>query len=109
MSQRNTISLTDAQDWADRWNTNKVSYLQSNDLKAFKILGSVIKDVIDPTNVVDVRTYFGLDKNNNPHLIIVGVDGNGDDIIDEPNGYYIYNFAGPCPNNCSSSNPKINS
>lgn len=109
MKPKNTITLSQAQNWANNWNTEKLSFLENNDLKAFKILGTVINDVTAPSNVVDIRTYFGIDENDKPHLIIVGVDENGDDLIDEQNGYYIYNFAGACPNNCSSSIPKINS
>lgn len=108
MTPRNTITLSEAQNWAQRWNTEKITFFEDKDLKAFKILGSVIKDVTAPTNVVDIRTYFGLDENLEAHLIIVGVDENGDDLIDEDNGYYIYNFALACPNNCSKSNPVIN-
>ncbi len=108
MTPRNTITLSEAQNWAQRWNTEKISFFEEKELKAFKILGSVIKDVTYPTKVVDIRTYFGLDENLKPHLIIVGVDENGDDLIDENNGYYIYNFAGSCPINCSNSSPKIN-
>lgn len=106
---RNTITLTQAQDWANRWNQNKVTYLTNNDLKAFKIPKDVIDDVTQPRDVVDVRTYFGLDVNSDPHLMIVGVDNDGNDLIDEQNGFYIYNFATPCPSYCNQTDPFINS
>lgn len=73
MNQKNTITLSEAQKWAEKWNKEKLAFLKDNDLKAFKILGTVIKDVTSPTKVVDIRTYFGLDKNSQPHLIIVVV------------------------------------
>ena len=103
-----TITLDQAQSWATKWNTDKITFLQSNDLKAFKILGSVLDDVTAPSDVVDIRAYFGIDANNNPHLCIVGVDANGNDLIDPASGHHIYNFAAPCPNNCSNSSIKIN-
>ncbi len=104
----NTITLEQAQEWASNWNKNKVEYLQKNDLKAFTISQQVINDVTAPEGVVDVRTYFGLDANFNPHLMIVGVDSNGDDMIDYDNELFIYNFARPCPSMCNSAAPFIN-
>lgn len=79
---RNTISLSQAQTWADNWNNNKVSYLKENDLKAFKIPKQVIEDVTASSEAIDIRTYLGLDKDSKPHLMIVGVDSNGNDLID---------------------------
>lgn len=104
----NTITLAQAQEWASNWNENKLTYLAENDLKAFAIPGQVIADVSAPEDVVDVRTYFGLDADNNPHLMVVGVDDKGNDMIDEANGYFIYNFARPCPNWCNGVAPFIN-
>lgn len=104
----NTITLDQAQAWAKNWNENKVDFLQKNDLRAFAIPRQVIDDVTAPNNVVDVRTYFGLDENFQPHLMIVGMDSDGNDLIDYENGLFIYNFARPCPSWCNSAAPFIN-
>lgn len=105
---QNTVSLDQAQNWANNWNTQKVTYLQNNDLKAFRIPEQVITDVTSPQQVKDIRTYLGLDSEMKPHLMIVGVDSNGNDLIDSNNGFYIYNFSLPCPNTCNQSQPYIN-
>lgn len=105
---RNTITLSQAQEWAKNWNIKKVQYLKDNDLKAFRIPAQVIADVTSPQQVQDIRTYFGLDSEMNPHLMIVGVDSNGNDLIDPDNGLNIYNFSHPCPSTCNQSTPFIN-
>lgn len=104
----NTITLEQAQEWAQNWNENKLTFLERVDLKAFAIPGQVIKDVTAHDSVVDVRTYFGLDDQLNPHLMVVGVDEEGNDLINEEEELYIYNFARPCPNWCSKPEPHIN-
>lgn len=104
----NTITLSEAQEWASDWNTKKIQYLKDNDLKAFRIPRQVLADVTAPQEVHDIRTYFGLDGDLNPHLIIVGVDSQGNDLIDPANGLHIYNFATPCPTTCNESSPFIN-
>lgn len=104
----NTITLQQAQDWAKNWNQNKLTFFQNNDLKAFAIPRQVIDDVTLHPDVVDVRTYFGLDEDMNPHLMIVGMDRFGNDLIDEDNNLFVYNFARPCPSNCPKKGPFIN-
>lgn len=104
----NTITLEQAQEWARNWNENKLAFLERVDLKAFAIPGQVIADVTAHSAVVDVRTYFGLDDQFNPHLMVVGVDKDGNDLINEDEELYIYNFAKPCPNWCSKTFPFIN-
>ena len=48
-----------------------------------------------------VRIYFGLDKNGEQELVLVGADSNEQDM---EKGVIIDNLT-PCPNNCSSANP----
>lgn len=104
----NTITLEQAQEWAANWNKNKLTFLEKTELKAFAIPGQVITDVTAHPEVVDVRTYFGLDDQSNPHLMVVGVDGEGNDMINEEEGLFIYNFGRPCPNWCNAVEPFIN-
>ena len=103
---KNTISLETAQDWANRWkevqNNNKTPQIT-----AFLIPGIDVSQALKPEKAVDVRTYLGIDETDIPRLIIVGVDKNGNDLIDEANGYYIYDFTLPCPRYCNDSAPFI--
>ena len=103
-----TISLQEAQTWASTWNTEKLNFFQRKDLKAFAIDQQILNDVLAPEGVVGIRTYLGLDANMDPHLMIVGIDANGNDLINPQSGYHIYNFSIACPSACSSSSPKIN-
>jgi hypothetical protein len=103
---KNTISLETAQDWANRWkevqNNNKTPHIT-----AFLIPGIDVSQALQPEKAVDVRTYLGMDETNTPRLIIVGVDEKGNDLIDEANGYYIYDFTLPCPPYCNDIPPFI--
>lgn len=104
----NEITLAQAQAWAQNWNNDKLTFLERNDLKAFSISETIINSVLTPVGVVGMRAYLGIDENNEPHLMLVGIDANGNDIINPASGYNIYNFAKPCPSCCSTTTPKIN-
>ncbi|MBC9812997.1 hypothetical protein H9Y05_11010 [Crocinitomicaceae bacterium CZZ-1] len=104
----NVITLQQAQTWAQNWNVNKLKFFETRDLKAFLISEQVLQAVTAPQQVVDIRTYLGLDEQMNPHMMIVGVDADGNDLIDYQNGLYIYNFTRPCPTYCPKSAPYIN-
>lgn len=104
----NTITLEQAQQWAENWNKHKLAFFAKRDLKAFAIPRQVIEDVSSDPEVVHVRTYFGLDDELNPHLIVVGTNADGNDLIDEARGQHIYNFAISCPTYCPQVGPFIN-
>jgi hypothetical protein len=40
--------------------------------------------------------------------MLVGVDSNGDDMIDSQKGYEIYDFTQPCPDKCDIKSPLFN-
>jgi hypothetical protein len=101
----NVITLELAQAWARRFNANPNILLG---IKAFTIPGSNIRNVMAP-GVVDTRTYFGINDEGSPVLMMVGVDENGNDMIDDKNGLYVYDFTKPCPPNCNLISPFINS
>jgi len=101
MPSTNTIDPTTAKKWVDRWRESS----ENLDLKGFWIPGSDLRDVMDERGVVDARTYMAIDDNSNFHLLIVGVDSNGNDMIDEDKGWYIYDFTQPCPATCSATGP----
>jgi hypothetical protein len=103
-----TITFDQAKQWAQNWNNNKVVFMQTSDLRAFTIPQQVLNDVTEHPDVVDIRTYFGLDDDMKPHMMIVGVDANGNDLIDPARGLFIYNFIKPCPSACNGVAPYIN-
>lgn len=104
---KDIISLEKAQNWAAKWKKEGPTYLSDNQLKAFLIPGTDVKEVIAEEGVVNVRSYLGIDENNEPHLMIVGVDAQGNDMIDDSKGWFIYDFSEPCPNTCNQKPPFI--
>ncbi|MCO6173923.1 hypothetical protein NHF50_02585 [Flavobacterium sp. NRK F10] len=104
---KNTISLETAQAWASRWKQEEGTYNQHNKLKAFLIPGIDIQQVMQEDGVVNVRAYLGVDENQVERLMVVGVDAEGNDMISEENGNYIYDFSEPCPNTCNQKAPFI--
>lgn len=102
----NTISFEIAQEWAERWRNAQESGNTPN-ITAFLIPGIDVTQALEPDEAVDVRTYLGIDDTDTVRLIIVGVDSEGNDLIDENNGFYIYDFTRLCPPDCNNRPPKI--
>jgi len=102
---KNVITLETAQAWADRFNKDRAIM---TGVKAFTIPGSNVREVM-VEGVIDVRAYFGINDESEATLMIVGVDKDGNDLIDEGHGFYIYDFSRPCPNSCNKKEPFINS
>ncbi|WP_432670676.1 hypothetical protein [Flavobacterium sp. SM2513] len=109
--EQSTISLQQAQDWIARWKEGSLKDLTAITIKAFLIPGIDVTEVLAEQGVQDVRAYIGVDKNHIPHLLIVGVDKNGNDMIDNDelvnvkNGWNIYDFTLPCPSTCDVKSP----
>ena len=97
----NTITLETAQTWAAKWRLD-------SPLKAFWIPKDDIDQMYQHDGTVDLRAYLGIDENGEPKLMIVGVDENGNDLIDEKVEHYIYDFTKPCPNMCDVNSPLYN-
>jgi hypothetical protein len=103
---KNTITLETAQQWAARWKEAQQNGTEAP-VTAFLIPGIDVTQVMNERNVLDVRAYLGIDGENTERLMIVGVDADGNDMIDESNGYFIYDFSQPCPTNCNKKAPYI--
>ncbi len=102
----NTIPLKTAQEWSSRWKEAQREGTEAP-ITAFLIPGIDVTQVMNKRNVVDIRVYLGIDNNNTERLMIVGVDADGNDMIDEASGYYIYDFSRPCPPYCNEKAPFI--
>jgi hypothetical protein len=96
----NTITLQQAQEWATTWRSDP-----SNTVKAHLIPNVDITQLLNEESVVDVRAYIGVDENGVNKLMLVGVDIDGNDLIDDANKQYIYDFTKPCPNTCDVDSP----
>lgn len=63
-------------------------------VRAFKVDKAAMTELFSDSNAVAFRAYLGYDGNT-PQLVMVGVDSDGNDILDP-----VYDHAGPCPENC---------
>lgn len=99
----NTISLEQAQKWALNWRNNP-----NKEVKAFLIPEVDLSQVMAEEQTVNVRSYLGIDDLGNCKLMIVGVDAEGNDLINEDNGQYIYDFTTGCPPSCDVKSPLFN-
>lgn len=61
---------------------------------------NLVNAILNQSTCVGIRMYFGLDDSGNKQIVLVGVDLNGDDII---NGV-IVDRGLPCPTACSKKN-----
>lgn len=105
-STKDRISLTDFTNWQANWENNAIAFLTANSpdiLNSFTVKKVDLTEVMGE-NPVQVRYYLGLEAGKNgawiPHLMIVGVDAQGADMIDPTQNEYVYDFVCPCPVEC---------
>lgn len=95
------IDLATAQDWVNEWRTKPPKPLAKGHL----ITGASLQQLLNTNDVVSVRAYMGVDENGEQKLCFVGVDADGNDLIDENEGYNIYASETSCPNICDINSP----
>ncbi len=97
----NAIKLDKAVKWVTRWRESG----QNLPIKGFLIPKIDISEVMAEPEVANLRTYMAIDDNQAFHLLTVGVNAAGDDMVDEDAGQYVYDFSQPCPPTCSKTGP----
>jgi hypothetical protein len=110
MPQIQTVEPTVAQRWVDNWRnpTTPQQEAAKNSvltLKGFWIPGQDLIDVMQESGAANGRSYFAIDDENALHQLYVGVDADGNDMIDADQGWNIYDLTKPCPPMCSSTGP----
>lgn len=95
------VPLDVANMWAARWQ-GFVAYFNKSCPpdkpyfpKAYLLHRKEIEKLLSEPNVENIRVYFGMDDQLNNHLMMVGVDAKGNDILNN-----VYNLALPCPPFC---------
>ncbi len=83
--------------------TGRYRAANPNEIQAHFIGMNTIKDITSQDGYMGIRIYHGLNANNSKEVVLVGVDANGDDMLD-----VIVDRSSPCPNMCSRKN-KLNS
>ena len=98
---QNAIEIGVATQWVDRWRASS----ENLDLKGFFIPKIDITEVMAESGVENIRGYMAINDSNEYHLLIVGVDSDGNDMVDPELGQYVYDFTEPCPATCSNTGP----
>lgn len=89
------ITLEDAIKWITNWRNETPKELA----KAHLIQKQALLDVMEPSDVVAVRAYMAVDDDGIQKVILVGVDANGQDLIDD--NHILVDRSLPCPPHCS--------
>jgi hypothetical protein len=97
---QNTITLAQAQAWATKWRSNP-----ANTVKAFLIPENDVTQLLQEPGIANIRAYLGVDEQGTQKLMLVGVNGDGRDMISDADGQNIYDFTLPCPSNCDETSP----
>lgn len=100
VKDKDTISVEKFDLWIANWKKSVGKNPVTKDLLYFTM------PVIDFSELLNekpkkVRLYLGLDETvqpNEPHLMVVGVDSSGHNMISDTN--YIYDISQPCPPGC---------
>lgn len=97
-NEDHSISLTDA-------STLCANYRQNNPgaIKAHFFGKTAIQDILNQTNCVGIRIYYGEDSGGNKQLVVVGTDANENDLT----GGYLAERSITCPPYCggTTTNP----
>lgn len=93
-NEGSTITITEAAAL-----TAKYRAANPNTIIAHFVGKNTLKEILDQDGYMGLRIYYGINTDDTPEVVIVGVDANGDDMLD-----VIVDRTSPCPNMCSSAN-----
>ncbi len=69
--------------------------------KGFFYGKAALQNILNQANCVGIRIYYAQDNAGQPKLVLVGADGNENDLY---NGE-LAEFGAPCPDHCGNANP----
>jgi len=106
LSPEDTISLNKFYTWTNNWKNDGKAFINSQP----KFLKYFTMPLVDLQQVLgespdSARFHLGLRMDtipNIPHLIVVGVDENGNDMLNYSKGQYAYDVSLPCPPACNN-------
>ena len=97
-NENHEISLNEAAELTQRFRDN----LPVIDITTAEYFGkSALEDLLSQNGCVGIRVYYGIDSDMKKRLVIVGVNGEGNDLY-EGN---LMEVGVICPPFCSSNNP----
>ncbi|WP_298420522.1 hypothetical protein [uncultured Kordia sp.] len=94
------IPLSTASKWTENWRNRK----EIEDINGFFIPMEDIDESRKEAGIKNMRGYLGIDGEGTKHLLLVGVNDKGNDMIDEEKGQFVYDHTKPCPQQCGDGN-----
>ncbi len=104
MTNQNVLPLDVAKEESANWRAIANEKFGEGYIKAFNI------PLVDLTQILaegatSVRAYLAASEDGEKKLLLVGVDAQGNDMIDYENGQYVFDFTTPCPPTCAPNSP----
>lgn len=100
-----TIPLDTFYRWVNTWDNQGQLFTQNTLIKYFTLDKDDLVNVLSE-NIDSARFYLGLDSltaSPTPHLMVVGVNKKGKDMLDYSAGEYVYDVSRPCPPMCGNN------
>jgi len=94
------IPLATAAIWTANWRERT----EIQDINGYFIPMEDIDEARSEAGITNMRGYLGINEEGENHLLLVGVDSKGNDMIDEANGQFVYDYTLPCPQQCGDKN-----
>jgi hypothetical protein len=97
---KHAVSLENAKNWIRNWQER--TEIGGNEIKAHMIPSKDAFDIFyNDKGFENYRGYNAITDQGEFKFLMVGVDADGNDIVDYDRGYYIYDMTTPCPSVCS--------
>lgn len=93
------VDLDVAKKWIANWQDDKE--VDRASVKAYLIPHQDIADIQQEQGWDNYRAYNGITEEGEFKLLIVGVNAEGNDLVDYNTGDYVYDMTTPCPSVCS--------
>ena len=105
---QDTISVDTFDTWVSNWKNDGLSVMTGALTEYFTMAKVDLQQLLDQPgsgrdSTVAARFVLGLQFTNGdsiPHLMLVGVNNQGDNLTDAKLGQYIYDVTKPCPSMC---------
>ncbi|WP_196890788.1 hypothetical protein [Aureivirga marina] len=97
---KNTITLETAIRWVKNW--RKGTIINPTFIKSISMERINFDQVLAEPNVTRVKSYLGVNDQNQMVLLIVGTDDFDNDLFaNDPSNHHIYDFSKVCPPRCA--------
>jgi hypothetical protein len=97
-NENHEISLNDAADLTQRFRDN-LPVIDNTIAEYFS--KSALENLLNQQNCVGIRVYYGIDSDMKKHLVIVGVNSDGNDLYEGD----LMELGRECPPYCPDTNP----